>query len=844
MSRFYKYRNQIRYCFVALLSLFIVSVVYTNKVSALNDDSNASTRNAAYHFWNTYGGGQDMGALWINDVNNGPGIESDVITADANAAQITVYFHGAVKGCGNASVYGGNTMRAQTRENSGYAARDNDLEPSLTLHKDTIFRGYYNGYSNWSWGWESGAVPATLDVAKFKSGASHSFDGTYDIWTKTIYAYRCFGLSWDGYDYTGRCGGSPVTITLRSISYHDVTTEGTYSSDSYAKAGNVNEAKNSIASPFYISSSDNNNISATFSFRHIVKSGIARLTAPTWAISRKADSSGYSEFIRKSTSIAANGSSTVNSSSFSENIQLGTQKQYCQSTAHTRSAKVVEKVRNYDNFVVSSTTTYDGWVSPSSEACASAHHPYDFTTSVSANALNTILYIGESVQASGSVKNSGTHDNNNATPHTVTPSDTVSRLFQFTVNANVAADNNKLAGGTTSSDPCDFFRNKLGTGNVTCNGNLKNETGSVANGATKNLSGTVNVPDDATSLGKKICVATAINYSDSGSGYNGGLNKTWRISGASCSTVAKKPSVQVWGSVFTNGSIATATSAKSGRTYGSWAEHLVVAGKAITGFGSGASLGYAGGSYNLALPGGQASSNAASRSPLTVSNNNSNAIGTSNIITSSQLIESLKARFATPSAVSAGVEYTTSTAEFDGQIIRNSGTKIYHIDGDVTIKNDICYGSCSGSPTRLESYNLTSNQPATLPQIIIFAKNIKINDNVKRIDAWLISENNINTCANYSFGNSLSSSNCNQTLIVNGPIFAKNLQLNRTAGANSGNGTQQSGDVRAQEITDDGSIAPAEVFNLRGDAYVWSHIQAQRSNEAVTVYTRELAPRL
>jgi hypothetical protein len=40
-----------------------------------------------------------------------------------------------------------------------------------------------------------------------------------------------------------------------------------------------------------------------------------------------------------------------------------------------------------------------------------------------------------------------------------------------------------------------------------------------------------------------------------------------------------------------------------------------------------------------------------------------------------------------------------------------------------------------------------------------------------------------------------------------------------------------------------GSIVPAEIFNLRADAYIWAFNQAQRYSEAVVTYMRELAPR-
>ena len=99
---------------------------------------------------------------------------------------------------------------------------------------------------------------------------------------------------------------------------------------------------------------------------------------------------------------------------------------------------------------------------------------------------------------------------------------------------------------------------------------------------------------------------------------------------------------------------------------------------------------------------------------------------------------------------------------------------------------------------------------------------------------------------------------CSQTLVFNGPVFAKHLTLKRTGGANYGGGKATSDDASSRLLgtyyrkliggtyyaaSDDGSIAPGEIFNLRSDAYYWGMGQAQRSGIAEVVYQRELAPR-
>src|SRR5690606_8287154 len=109
--------------------------------------------------------------------------------------------------------------------------------------------------------------------------------------------------------------------------------------------------------------------------------------------------------------------------------------------------------------------------------------------------------------------------------------------------------------------------------------------------------------------------------------------------------------------------------------------------------------------------------------------------------------------------------------------------------GTVTISGNITY-----TEDTLGSIN-------DIPQVVIVANNINIQDNVSRVDAWLVAENTINTCANVT-GN-LTSEKCNTALEVNGPVVTDHLLLNRTAGSGSG----------------DESDDPAERFNLRPDAF-------------------------
>jgi len=87
----------------------------------------------------------------------------------------------------------------------------------------------------------------------------------------------------------------------------------------------------------------------------------------------------------------------------------------------------------------------------------------------------------------------------------------------------------------------------------------------------------------------------------------------------------------------------------------------------------------------------------------------------------------------------------------------------------------------------------------------------------------------INTCGAgaVSQTTTVNATICNTKLTINGPISANHLLLRRTAGAGSG------------AAADD----PAEVFNLRADAYIWATSYSPGTGRLPTVTTKELPPR-
>ena len=391
----------------------------------------------------------------------------------------------------------------------------------------------------------------------------------------------------------------------------------------------------------------------------------------------------------------------------------------------------------------------------------------------------------------------------------------------------------------------------------------------------------------------------------SGSAMNGG-NNLHHVSAASCVTIAKKPNFQVLGGGFyTNGTIKTALSEKAvggglgaypsaeTRSYGSWDEFGVLAAGKVLGFGSGAAMGYEEG-YNFNLPRGgimnayytfigptgpnSVVSGISNISHMTIANDK-NGPGNSGISRiGSAVLARLKARFRdtiirnssntitslTSNETSAknylglsqlyhqgdtSLSAMNSTANFyqfdrGGNLIARSNTtgeKLMNtfamfVDGTLTIDRNINIAH--------ETYNAVDD----FPQVLIFAKKINITSNVTNIDAWLIldedyGDNQIDTCSDNHYPNALS---CNETLTITGPVFARKLILNRTAGSHTGGGRAgthplQTGPTGTYYT--EGSIHPAEVFTLRADAYFWAYRQSLSGGQAYMVYSREIAPR-
>ena len=287
-------------------------------------------------------------------------------------------------------------------------------------------------------------------------------------------------------------------------------------------------------------------------------------------------------------------------------------------------------------------------------------------------------------------------------------------------------------------------------------------------------------------------------------------------------TVGKKPKVQIQGGdLWSSGTVNTSTSVKSNTTFGSWVEYGIFAAKSVSGMASGAAFSGS----------GLSSASVTKYSKLSFNNTDNSDCKTTSIgcYSTTRSLPDVAANFSTSdsSQVFSGgslndkqgiYRVTENNISIDASDIQKGQWVVINApDATVTITGDIKYTSDT-----LTNIN-------DIPQVIIIAKNIIINNSVTNVDSWLIAKNDdktgsIKTCE--EVGNVVSK--CNNKLTVNGPVITDQLYLYRTAGSGAGGESGSS----------------AETFNLRPDAYLWSYSQASKSSRVQTIYTTELPPRL
>lgn len=328
--------------------------------------------------------------------------------------------------------------------------------------------------------------------------------------------------------------------------------------------------------------------------------------------------------------------------------------------------------------------------------------------------------------------------------------------------------------------------------------------------------------------GTKICYVLSVQPHSSNLS-SGGADPA---SSQSCVMVGKKPKSQIWGGdLIVGGSTYTSTSDVSGARFGSWVEYAIFASDFIRGTASGSA--FAGSPGGLAF--NSSGDTACKYSKLSFSNATEDQTSCSE----SSIGDYSYSNFRTAPEIAAS--FTGTGVSISGTVKPNelqpSASGIYTSAGDLSLDSSMLSSGKSviikapGKTVTIVNNQMYANGPyssaSQLPQLVIIADKIIINSGVTQVDAWLIAANAGGTGSIYTCEiQGKSSSQCSNQLVVNGPVVTDHLYLYRTAGS---------------EPADNGK--PAEIFNLRADAYLWAFARSSGIGRIQTVYTSELPPR-
>jgi hypothetical protein len=452
------------------------------------------------------------------------------------------------------------------------------------------------------------------------------------------------------------------------------------------------------------------------------------------------------------------------------------------------------------------------------------------------------------------------------------------RVVKFLIAPGGSPSSAGYGGATSSASAmCSYYGNSsyyyngaetgcvdIASGNGTWDGTL--------GGTVANLHSGSYFSDDVP-VGTKVCYAAGVYPASSYSTHEtsqasmaandaamqiGTALPIWRYGEPACVTVGKKPKVEILGAGMNiPGMVSTSQTVKSfggtgnalamltnleRRVYGSWSEYETVAGGAIktsAGGLTGTATGAATGSYGLSTNGTYSRPEIKQWSRETITNSNDSALG--------NYVKAALPTIATRLSDDCGniPNCTFSTASNIGGNSMSSGqTKVWSVSGNATISGNITYQE--------GPYGNIND----LPQAVIIVRgNLIIGAGVTQIDAWVIVTGTIYTCNNISSVSSLNNSTCASKLVFNGPVSAGKIKLMRTAGSGVNNSLRTSCSqginscassgktVYGYNQWQDASGDPAEVFNLRADAYMWAFNQSLLGGQARTTYVREVAPR-
>ena len=430
----------------------------------------------------------------------------------------------------------------------------------------------------------------------------------------------------------------------------------------------------------------------------------------------------------------------------------------------------------------------------------------------------------------------------------VNPSGSVESSQAMTVSSSVSSSGGGSASGVTwqltrfTAGPSATFPTTQQDNGTDPNAHYGNGASSVA-GTSRNFGSSItNLPDfDDTAqdlpVGTRQCYALSVRPFT-----NTNTNNHWRHSAPVCVVIAKKPKVQVLGGDLIVGrgsasnptrtsNVDTSVSRPTSSTYyGSWAEYGIIANGSVVNMASGSA--YVGGAPTGVL---------CSLSLLTLTNGGNPTCSASNVGNYAHTTTSpnIAARFpispTTPRITTGGVSLIGDNMA--GLYTVTPSTLSIVGGGDIGVGRSIIINAPNTDVTISDNIRYTSDDLhsiAEVPQVVIIARNIIIADNVENVDAWLIATGSgangrVNTCGAGGVNEATlpHAGQCGLKLTINGPVSANHLILRRTAGADTGTASGN----------------PAEVINLRADAYVWASGYSPGTGRLPTAAVTELPPR-
>lgn len=502
--------------------------------------------------------------------------------------------------------------------------------------------------------------------------------------------------------------------------------------------------------------------------------------------------------------------------------------------------------------------------------------PYNFKNTAKADATtgnnDSVVFAGETANIRGSFTTNPVANgivvttNGESNVYATKSPGSYLRLYTYYAGNNESSNSSRIVDSTSLS--C----STLGKSNC----EEYNKGDKVTLNSSENVNGAaqstdnipINVPD--INAGQWLCAIAAVYPATSGSAANLSTDgfSGWYVSSPSCVQIAKKPTFQIWnGNLYTRGAIQSNVANKrtvSGhneitgsnpRAFGSWVEHGIIAGGNNNNAGSGAVFGYqTNSSTNLSNnPGGHAEGTVPAvckRAPLTianqncVTNNNNSGNGNSGVaVVDTVNLDDFKSTATQAQSLPVNTNVVLSSSDKYKEVngIRyfynaSTGSKIYlSTDNLAAGANYVVYSKGSVYINGNITYtNGGYTSPSNVPQLIIITDgSIFIDGNVTRVDAWLIAKSNdsskgvIKTCADSNGATPQSEATCSKQLRINGPIVARQLELNRVYGAAPGNN----------------SATAAEIINLSPATYVFSQSKASDNATLRTVYSKEVAPR-